>query len=268
MFLKLATWNINGIRAILKKGDLISYISQSSPDILCLNEIRIDYKLLEQSDIKKSFSSYQFQQWSCSDKKGVSGVAILSKQKPLNIFNVFTHNTINKTNEFNGRIAIMEFTNNYIISLYSPNAGFALKNLEFRIDIWEKQLLSFIKSLKKPLILCGDLNVAFSEIDLFNPGISHNKPGFTDKERNSFGELLNNGLIDCFRRKYPNEVKYTWWNPRNKLAREQKKGWRLDYFLINTENERIMKDVIIRDDIYGSDHCPVELLINIKDNIL
>jgi len=141
-----------------------------------------------------------------------------------------------------------------------------LKNLGFRIDIWEKYLRSSLHLLPKKIILCGDLNVAFSEIDIFNPKGSKNKPGFTDKERENFGILLKEGFTDCFRKKYPLEIKYTWWSPRNKLARLQQKGWRLDYFLVKGENhEFVVKDCQIRDDILGSDHCPVEMFIDSKE---
>lgn len=264
MFFKLATWNVNGLRSILKKGNLINYISQSSPDILCLNEIRIDENLLEKSSIQTIFSPfYPYQKWCCSLKKGYSGVAILSKQKPLNSYDFFPDSLIND-NKFKGRIGIMEFIDFYVITLYSPNSGDELKNLSYRIDVWEINLLESLLKLNKNLIICGDLNVAYTEKDIYNPNTSKYRPGFTDQERKFFGYILEKGFIDCFRDKYPNEVQYTWWNPRNKQAREEKKGWRLDYFLTNKENIAIMKDCVIREDVYGSDHCPVELIMDLK----
>ena len=268
MSFKLASWNINGIRAILKKGNLLNYISQSNPDVLCLNEIRIDQTLLESSGIPSYFPSYPYQKWSCSSQKGYSGVAILSKQKPLKSFTLFPNDIYSNPHDLNGRLAIMEFENVYIISIYSPNSGLELKNLWFRIDNWEIYLRSSLKLLNKRIILCGDLNVAFSEMDVFNAKSSRNSAGFTDQERESFGLLLKDGMVDCFRRKYPSEIKYTWWNPRNKMAREQKKGWRLDYFLVDGGDQGIVKDCLIRDEVFGSDHCPLELLIELNDKKL
>lgn len=266
--LKISTWNINGIRAILKKGNLINYIKHSSPDIICLNEIRIDQQTLKNLEISNFFSNYPYQNWSCCDKKGYAGVAILSKIQPLKTFDFFpNHNEDNniKAKEFNGRVAIMEFNNFNLVALYSPNSGGNLQNLSFRIDNWENHLRKSVKKLEKQTIICGDLNVALSEIDLFNPKGNHNNPGFTDLERENFGYLLKEGFYDCFRQKYPEKIKYTWWTPRSKLARQENKGWRLDYFLMEEKGENKFVDCFIRDDVYGSDHCPVELIAEVKN---
>lgn len=255
--LKISTWNINGIRAILKKGNLKNYINNFSPEILCLNEIRIDEESLSKLNISSLFPDYPYQNWACSEKKGYSGVAMLSKIQPLPT----TVNFMAELSDFKGRVAFMEFNKWNLVCVYSPNSGNNLQNLPFRIDKWEKKLRDSLNLLAKPTILCGDLNVAYSEIDLFSPKTNHNNAGFTDKERENFGLLLKEGFSDCFREKYPQKIQYTWWTPRSKTARPENKGWRLDYFLMKYNKSIKINDCIIRDDVYGSDHCPVELMI-------
>lgn len=256
--IKISTWNINGIRAILKKGSLKNYINHFSPEILCLNEIRIDEASLSKLNIVSLFPEYPYQNWVCSEKKGYSGVAILSKIRPLQTNADF----MTDLSHFKGRVAFMEFNTWNLICVYSPNSGNNLQNLPLRIEKWEKNLRNSLNILSKPTILCGDLNVAYSEIDLFSPNTNHNNAGFTDKERENFGLLLKEGFFDCFREKYQQKIQYTWWSPRSKTARQENKGWRLDYFLMKYNHSIKLIDCLIRDDVYGSDHCPVELMID------
>lgn len=244
--MKIISRNVNGIRACLKKG-LNDFLNSYDPDMVCFQEtkMQIESNFLE-------FSQYPYQYYSNAIKKGYSGTLVLSKIKPLNII-------YGIEGEYNdeGRVITLEFNDFYLINVYSPNSKEGLLRLSYRMEYEDKlrRYLNFISS-KKPIILCGDLNVAHEEIDIKNPKNNLRSAGFTIEERTKLTELLNNGFIDTFRFLHPNDVKYSWWSYRFK-AREKNAGWRIDYFIISKELLNRVKDSLIFNDVFGSDHCPI-----------
>ncbi len=252
--IKITTWNINGIRAISKKN-FITDIQSISPDILCLQETKADKKtvleLVKPLNFKHNYA-YSAQ------KKGYSGTAILSNPKPINIsygMGVEQHDT-------EGRIITAEYKDYFLVTVYTPNAGQGLKRLDYKKQ-WNDDFKNFIINLdeEKPVIICGDLNVAHKEIDLKNAKSNYNKTaGYTQVEIDAMTELIDAGFIDVFRYLYPEKIQYTYWSYRfNSRARNT--GWRLDYFLVSKRIIDKVKDIITHDDILGSDHCPVSLII-------
>lgn len=246
--MKLATWNVNGLRAVLGKG-LLDYIKDSDMDVLCLQETKCqpEQAIFELEGYHRYFNS--------ADKKGYSGTAILTKEEPLSV----TYDFGEDVHRHEGRIITAEYPDFYLVCCYTPNSQDELKRLSYRME-WEDALREYLCELDKtkPVVYCGDLNVAHEEIDLKNPKTNHFNPGFTDEERGKMTQLLNCGFADSFRRLYPDEVKYSWWSYRFH-ARENNTGWRIDYFIVS---ERLMERVAkvdIRNDVTGSDHCPVEL---------
>ena len=246
--MKLATWNVNGLRAVLGKG-LLDYIKDSDMDVLCLQETKCqpEQATFELEGYYRYFNS--------ADKKGYSGTAILTKEEPLSV----TYDFGEDVHRHEGRIITAEYPDFYLVCCYTPNSQDELKRLPYRME-WEDALREYLCELDKtkPVVYCGDLNVAHEEIDLKNPKTNHFNPGFTDEERGKMTQLLNCGFADSFRRLYPDEVKYSWWSYRFH-ARENNTGWRIDYFIVS---ERLMERVAkvdIRNDVTGSDHCPVEL---------
>ena len=246
--MKLATWNVNGLRAVLGKG-LLDYIKQSDMDVLCLQETKCqpDQAVFELEGYHRYFNS--------ADKKGYSGTAILTKEEPISV----TYDFGEDVHRHEGRIITAEYPDFYLVCCYTPNSQDELKRLSYRME-WEDALREYLCELDKvkPVVYCGDLNVAHEEIDLKNPKTNHFNPGFTDEERGKMTELLGCGFVDSFRRLYPDEVKYSWWSYRA-ASRERNIGWRIDYFIVS---ERLMERVVkadIRNDVFGSDHCPVEL---------
>lgn len=262
--LKFIHWNINGIRPLLKTSELNTLIASESPDFLCFNEIKIDPSLITslklsslQSPLYKSF-------WHCpTEKKGYAGTAILTKFKPISIkFGIDDSNTDNE-----GRVITLEYEKFYLIACYTPNAGENLKRLDFRIDEWDKKFFEYINELKnkKDIILCGDLNVANNEIDIFEPKGHEKSPGFTIQERDSFKQFLNEGFVDTFREKYPNEQKFSFFSKRSK-AKFDNKGWRLDYFVVNKDNKNfkiIESNMLDKNNYNSSDHIPIKLEIEL-----
>ena len=253
--MKIITWNVNGLRACIKKDFLLS-LKKLNPDIMCIQETKLQKNQIptEILDLK------QYNSYFCDAiKKGYSGTAILTKIKPNDV----KYGIKNSLIDDEGRNIIIEYDDFYLINAYVPNSQPELKRIEFRVE-YENKIQKFLSKLdkKKPIIYCGDLNVAHNEIDLKNPDTNHNNPGFSDIERNKMTELLDCGFVDIYRDKYKNKIEYTWWSYRMN-AREKNIGWRIDYFIISKILTKSVKNVIIHNEIFGSDHCPVELNINL-----
>ena len=250
--MKLISWNVNGIRACLNKGFAGSF-KQLDADIFCLQETKCQP---EQVDLEfEGYTSY----WNSAEKKGYSGTAIFTKQKPLNV----TYGIGIEEHDKEGRVITLEFEKFYMVDIYTPNSKRELERLDYR-QIWEDEIRKYLLKLNetKPVIMCGDLNVAHEEIDLKNPASNHKNPGFTDEEREKMTKLLKAGFVDTFRYLYPEVVKYSWWSYRFH-AREKGIGWRIDYFITSDSIKDKIRDALIFDDIYGSDHCPIGLEIDI-----
>ena len=246
--MKFISWNVNGLRACAGKG-FSDIFKQLDADFFCLQETKMQ---AGQLDLEfEGYTSY----WNYADKKGYSGTAIYSKHTPMSV----AYGIGIDEHDYEGRVITLEMEEFYLVCVYVPNAQDGLKRLDYRMR-WEDDFLAYIKRLdeKKPVIVCGDLNVAHKEIDLKNPKTNRMNPGFTDEERGKFTTWLDNGFTDTFRHLYPEQVTYSWWSYRFK-AREKNTGWRIDYFVISQRlNERIA-DAKIHTEIMGSDHCPVEL---------
>ena len=254
--MKIISFNVNGIRAILNKN-FENDFKELNADIFSINETKLN------DDIHKEFpfkpEGYEVYFTNSTVKKGYSGVAVFTKIHPLSVH----YGLIDNKYDDEGRVVTLEFNNFYYVACYVPNSGDELKRLDFRM-IFEKDLVAYLNSLKekKAVVYAGDLNVAHEEIDLKNPSTNHHNAGFTDEERNAFTNLLNNGYIDTFRYLHKDTVKYSWWSYRMK-ARERNAGWRIDYFVVSENIIDKVKDSKILNEIYGSDHCPVELEIDI-----
>ena len=252
--MKLISWNVNGIRACLNKG-FSDFFKEVNADIFCLQETKCQP---EQINLEfEGYTSY----WNSAERKGYSGTAIFTKKQPVNV----TYGIGIEEHDKEGRIITLEFENFYLVTNYTPNAKRELERLDYRM-VWEDEIRKYLLELnkKKPVIMCGDLNVAHEEIDLKNPKTNHRSAGFTDEERNKMTELLQAGFIDSFRYLYPTQENiYSWWSYMRK-AREKNVGWRIDYFIVSKDIESKIKEARIDTDILGSDHCPVELEIDIK----
>ena len=248
---KLISWNVNGIRACVKKG-FLDFFNEIDADIFCIQETK-----LQEDQIDLQLDGY-YQYWNYAERKGYSGTALFTKEKPLSV--IYGLGLEEHDNE--GRVITAEFDKYYVVTVYTPNSKEKLARIEYRMQ-WEDAFREFLKDLElnKPVIVCGDLNVAHNEIDLKNPKTNRKNAGFSDEERNKFNILLNSGFIDTFRYFYPNtENIYSWWSYRFN-ARKNNAGWRIDYFLVsNTLQDRLI-DAKIHTEILGSDHCPVELTI-------
>lgn len=250
--MKFISWNVNGIRACVQKG-FLDFLSSEDADIFAIQESKVQEG---QIDLKlKGYYDY----WNYAEKKGYSGTAIFTKVKPLNV----SYGIGIEEHDKEGRVITLEFDKFYFVTVYTPNSKSELERLEYRMK-WEDDFRDYLKSLDliKPVIVCGDLNVAHKEIDLKNPKNNRRNAGFTDEEREKFTELINAGFIDSFRYFYPDlEGVYSWWSYRFK-AREKNAGWRIDYFCTSKRLEDKLVSAKIHTEIYGSDHCPVELEIN------
>lgn len=254
--MKLISWNVNGIRACLTKG-FEERFQELDADIFCLQETKC-----QQGQVKLELPGY-YQYWNYANRKGYSGTAIFTKKEPLSVF----YGMGIEEHDKEGRVITLEFEDFYMITVYTPNSQSELRRLEYRMQ-WEKDFLSYLLNLqeKKPVIVCGDLNVAHRDIDLKNPKTNRNNPGFTDEERACFSHMLESGFVDTFRHFYPElEGAYSWWSYRFK-AREKNAGWRIDYFLVSPSLETKLEDAKIHSEIMGSDHCPVELTIKMEQN--
>tara|TARA_Y100001970_G_C14188119_1_gene833761 strand:- start:764 stop:1519 length:756 start_codon:yes stop_codon:yes gene_type:complete len=250
--MKFISWNVNGIRAVLKKG-FYDFIKENNPDILCIQETKA-----HKEQVEIEMNDYPFEYWNSATKKGYSGTLIFSKKEPLSI----SYGMGIESHDQEGRIITLEFNDYYLVTVYTPNAKRELLRLEYRQQ-WDKDFLIFLKSLeeKKPVIFCGDLNVAHKEIDLKNPSTNHKNPGFTDEERSGFSEIINSGFIDTFREFNQDEGHYTWWSYMFK-ARDRNIGWRIDYFCISKRLKKKLKEAYILKNIMGSDHAPVVMELN------
>ena len=251
--LKLISWNVNGLRACVQKG-FTDFFNKCDADIFCIQESK-----LQAGQIDFNPEGY-YQYWNYAEKKGYSGTAIFTKKEPLNV----TYEIGIDEHDHEGRVITLEYDNYYMITCYTPNSKNELLRLDYRM-IWEDDFLNYIKTLdaKKPVILCGDLNVAHNEIDLKNPKTNRRNAGFTDEERDKMSNLLNAGFTDTFRYFYPDmENIYSWWSYRFK-AREKNAGWRIDYFITSKRLDNKLKDSLIHTEVFGSDHCPVELDIEL-----
>jgi len=250
---KLISWNVNGLRSCMGKG-FMDFFDSVDADIFCLQEIKLSEGQIEWN--KENYYSY----WNYAEKKGYSGTAVFSKEKPLSVkygIGIDEH-------DHEGRVITLEFENFYMVTVYTPNSQRELTRLEYRMK-WEDDFRNFLNDLRKtkPVVVTGDMNVAHKEIDLKNPKTNRKNAGFTDEERQKMTELLDSGFIDTFRYFYPDaEQRYSWWSYMFK-SREKNAGWRIDYFLASKELEDRLISAEIHDKVLGSDHCPIELVIDL-----
>ena len=255
--MKLISWNVNGLRAAAKKG-FEDFFNNIDADAFCIQETKMQLDQVDES-LEKIFEGY-FSYWNSAEKKGYSGTAIFSKKEPINV----TYGIGIEEHDNEGRIITLEYENYYLVNCYTPNSKRELERLDYR-QIWEDEIRRYLKRLeeKKPVIYCGDLNVAHKEIDLKNPKTNHFSAGFTDEERHKMTELLDAGFIDTYRYMYPEkEEAYTWWSYMRQ-ARDKNIGWRIDYFIVSNSIKEKIEDAKIHSDILGSDHCPIELDITL-----
>ncbi len=249
--MKFISWNVNGIRACMQKG-FMDFFREADADIFCLQETKV-----QAGQVELNLPGYH-QYWNYAEKKGYSGTAIFSKKEPLQV----TYGMGIPEHDREGRLITLEFADFYMITVYTPNSQDGLARLSYRME-WEDAFYQYLKSLeqKKPVIFCGDLNVAHKEIDLKNPKTNHKNAGFTDEERGKFSRLTKNGFIDSFRYFYPDKTDiYSWWSYRFH-AREKNAGWRIDYFVLSENLAGRMEDACIYTEVEGSDHCPVGLIL-------
>ena len=251
---EIISWNVNGLRAVLKKG-FEDFFKAHCPDILCLQEVKAQEK-----DVDFAPDGYGIY-WNSAVKKGYSGVAVYSRHEPHNV----TCGIGIEKHDQEGRVLTLEFEKFFLVNVYTPNSQNELKRLDYRSQEWDRDFLAYVKQLEKskPVIFCGDLNVAHKEIDLANPKSNQRNAGFTIEERRGFDHILEAGFVDTFRKFNDKPEQYTWWSYRTR-ARERNVGWRIDYFCAS---EELMKDILnseILADVHGSDHCPIRLQINKK----
>ena len=245
--MKFISWNVNGLRACMEKG-FKDFFAEIDADIFAIQETK-----MKQEQKTFDFPGYH-EYWNCADKAGYSGTLIYAKKEPLNV--VYG---IDGAYNDEGRAITLEYENFYFVTVYSPNSKDGLLRLDYRME-YEDALRAYLTRLsqQKPVVLCGDLNVAHKPIDLKNPKTNTKNAGFTIEERTKFGELLDSGFVDSFRYLYPEEVKYSWWSYRFK-AREKNAGWRIDYFVVSDSAKEKIQNAKIHNEVFGSDHCPVEL---------
>ena len=251
--MKLISWNVNGIRACVNKG-FKDFFEEINADIFCIQETKCQIDQIElEFEGYKSF-------WNSAEKKGYSGTAIYTKEKPISV----KYGIGIEQHDKEGRVITLEFKNFFMVNIYTPNSKRGLERLEYR-QVWEDEIRKYLLDLNKikPVIMCGDLNVAHNEIDLKNPKTNRRNAGFTDEEREKMTQLLESGFTDSFRYLYPNKTEaYSWWSYMGR-AREKNVGWRIDYFIVSKNIENKIKEAKIHSEIMGSDHCPVELEIDI-----
>ena len=250
--MKLISWNVNGIRACLNKG-FLDFFNSENADIFCLQETKCQEGQVELEI--DGYTSY----WNSAEKKGYSGTAVFTKNKPLKV----TYGIGKQEHDKEGRIITLEFEKFYLVTNYTPNAKREPERLDYRM-IWEDEIRKYLLKLNKtkPVIMCGDLNVAHEEIDLKNPKTNRGNAGFTDEERGKMTELLNAGFVDSYRYLYPEKIEYSWWSYMGH-AREKNIGWRIDYFITSKDIEKNIKEAKIYTQILGSDHCPIGLEIEL-----
>lgn len=248
--MEFISWNVNGLRACVGK-EFEQQFKDLDADFFCLQETK-----MQAGQLDLSFPGYE-SYWNYADKKGYSGTAIFTKHKPLSV----TYGIDIDEHDHEGRVITLEMEDFYLVTVYTPNSQDGLRRLEYRMK-WEDDFQAYLHKLdeKKPVIVCGDMNVAHQEIDLKNPKTNRKNAGFTDEEREKMTQLLSNGFIDTFRTLYPEQVTYSWWSYRFR-AREKNTGWRIDYFLISERLKDRLEDAKIHTEIMGSDHCPVEIIL-------
>ena len=248
--MKFISWNVNGLRACVGK-EFEQQFKDLDADFFCLQETK-----MQAGQLDLSFPGYE-SYWNYADKKGYSGTAIYTKHKPLSV----TYGIDIDEHDHEGRVITLEMDDFYLVTVYTPNSQDGLRRLEYRMK-WEDDFQAYLHKLdeRKPVIVCGDMNVAHQEIDLKNPKTNRKNAGFTDEEREKMTQLLSNGFIDTFRTLYPEQVTYSWWSYRFR-AREKNTGWRIDYFLISERLKDRLVDAKIHTDMMGSDHCPVEIVL-------
>ena len=252
--MKLISWNVNGLRACVGKGFYES-IAALDADVVCLQETKI-----QAGQIDLALEGYETY-WNYADKKGYSGTAIFTRRHPLSV----TYGLGIDLHDHEGRIITAEYEDFYLVTAYVPNSQDGLRRLDYRQQ-WDKDLRAYLKELetRKPIVLCGDLNVAHREIDLKNPKSNRKNAGFTDEEREGFQQLLDAGFVDTFRHFYPDQTDiYSWWSYRFR-AREKNAGWRIDYFVVSEALRPLLESAAIHTEIFGSDHCPVEVVLRAK----
>lgn len=252
MNLKFISWNVNGLRACVGKG-FAEFFKALGADFFCLQETK-----MQAGQLDLEFDGYE-SYWNYAEKKGYSGTAIFTKHHPVSV----TYGIGIDEHDHEGRVITLEMDHFFLVTVYTPNSQDGLRRLDYRMK-WEEDFQTFLQQLdqRKPVIVCGDMNVAHQEIDLKNPKTNRKNAGFTDEERNKFSALLNKGFLDTFRTCHPEEVTYSWWSYRFH-AREKNAGWRIDYFVISQRLQELMTDAKIHTEVMGSDHCPVELDLNI-----
>ena len=251
--MRFVSWNVNGLRACTGKGFCESF-NKLDADFFCLQETK-----MQQGQLDIEFAGYD-SYWNYAEKKGYSGTAVFAKHKPLNV----TYGIGVEEHDREGRVITLEMDNFFLVTVYTPNSQDGLKRLEYRMR-WEDDFRTYLKNLDavKPVVVCGDLNVAHKEIDLKNPKTNRMNAGFTDEEREKMTELLSSGFIDTFRLLHPDEKDiYSWWSYRFK-AREKNTGWRIDYFIVSEDLKDKVKEANIHTDVFGSDHCPVSLVLDL-----
>lgn len=253
--MKLISWNVNGLRAVTTKG-FYDFFKDIDADVFSIQETKIQTEQID--DKMRELGEYQY--WNSAEKKGYSGTAVFTKNKPLNI----SYGLGIDEHDKEGRVITCEYDKFFLVNCYTPNSKRELERLDYRM-IWEDEIRKYLKKLDqvKPIIYCGDLNVAHNEIDLKNPASNHHNAGFTDEERNKMSELLSSGFVDTFRYKYPEKRdEYSWWSYMFH-AREKNAGWRIDYFIVSDRIKDKIIDSKIHQNVFGSDHCPIELDIEL-----
>lgn len=252
--MKLISWNVNGLRACMKKG-FLDFVKNETPDMLCLQETK-----MQPGQAAVPLENVYHEYWNSAEKKGYSGVALFTKTEPQNV----SYGIGIDAHDREGRVITADYGAFYLVTVYTPNAQDELRRLAYRME-WEDAFRAYLMELdrQKPLLVCGDMNVAHQEIDLKNPNTNHRNPGFTDEERGKFSELLASGFTDTFRYFHPDATDmYSWWSYRTK-ARERNAGWRIDYFLVSTRFVNHVQSAEILTNVYGSDHCPVLITLSV-----
>ena len=260
--MKIASWNVNGLRAILKKGNLTEFLKAEDPDIICIQETKA-----KQGQAEVDFPEYE-EIWNSAERPGYSGTAIFSKIKPIAIRNDFPTLT-DAADQFGdplteGRVLTVEFPEFFLVNVYTPNSKRSLERLELRHKTWDPAYLAYLKELEKvkPVITCGDYNAAHTEIDIARPKENQHNAGFTVEEREGITNLISAGFVDTFRTLNPNKIQYTWWSHMGN-ARARNIGWRIDYFFVSDSLRSKLKSATIFDQVIGSDHCPISIEIEI-----
>lgn len=260
--MKIYSWNVNGLRAVLRKGALQEFITKEQPDILCLQETKA-----KQGQAEVDLPEYE-EIWNSAERPGYAGTAIFTKIKPLSVrLNLPTEKSLSDgfgDPLLEGRALTAEFEKFFLVNVYTPNSKNALERLKLREKLWDPEFLQYLKELEKtkPVVVCGDFNAAHEEIDIARPKTNHHSAGFTDEERQGITNLIDAGFIDTFRKLHPNEVRYTWWSHWGQ-ARANNVGWRIDYFFVSQVLFKKIKEAEIYEHIIGSDHCPISIELEI-----